>query len=227
MTHEVVVRDLAVEVPGRRLFGGLSFRVPAGSVLAVVAPSGTGKTSLLNCVAGLTRPVEGSVEIADESVWDLTDAKRTAFRLRNIGMVFQFAELIPELTLRENAALPLRLLGASRAEAERRAQARICDLGIADQATLHPSAVSGGEAQRAGIARALVHRPSVLLADEPTGALDQASARTVADLLTRTARASGAAVIVGTHDPSIAAIADAVIDLRSVAPAPAPPGSAP
>lgn len=213
----VSVTDLALEVPGKRLFSGLTFDVPAGSSLAVVGPSGTGKTSLLNCMAGIAAPAAGTVSVSGIDVWDMPAASRTAFRLDHVGMVFQFGELIPELNLVENVALPLRLAGCRREHAESRAREQLARLGLAAHVDKHPAEVSGGELQRAAVARAVVHDPNVVVADEPTGSLDRRTASDVARVLFACASEAGAAVVVATHDLEVAGMADVVIDLREFA----------
>jgi ABC-type lipoprotein export system ATPase subunit len=215
--RSLAVADLTIEVPGHRLFESLGFRVPAGSCLAVVGPSGSGKTSLLNCLAGIMRPSGGTVTVGGVDVWRLRRAQRAAFRLRDVGMVFQFGELIPELDLLENVSLPLRLAGTRRAAAEAAARDQLVALGLEAHLARHPAEVSGGEMQRAAVARALVHGPRLVLADEPTGSLDRRNAREVTRLLVRCARDAGAAVVVATHDPEVAAMADAVLDVREFA----------
>jgi putative ABC transport system ATP-binding protein len=220
MTGDLLtVEDLTVNVPGRRLFESLSFSVPAGRCLAVVGPSGTGKTSLLNCVAGLFAPVCGRVAVEGQDMWRLREANRAALRLARIGMVFQFGELIPELSTAENVAFPLRLLGVPADQANRRALEMLRRFALAERTDAFPASLSGGELQRAGLARALVHEPALVLADEPTGALDELSTRAVADLLVDAARRSGAAVVVATHDPLVTERMDAVVDLRRGSPA--------
>jgi putative ABC transport system ATP-binding protein len=215
VTEPLKVSELVVEVPGRRLFEALSFSVPAGRCLAVVAPSGTGKTSLINCIAGLLPPAAGQVLVAGEDVWRLPPWRRSRMRLHHVGMVFQFGELIPELSAAENVALPLRLQGARPAASDRRAVERLERFDLAEKASQFPATLSGGEIQRVALARALVHRPAVVLADEPTGALDATNTVLVAQLLTAAAREDGAAVVVATHDPLVTERMDEVLDLRS------------
>jgi ABC-type lipoprotein export system ATPase subunit len=211
----LVVRDLAIDVPGRRLFDPLSFSVPAGRCLALVAPSGAGKTSLINCIAGLRAPGTGQLLVSGEDPWQMPAPRRARLRLERIGMVFQFGELIPELSALENVALPLRLLGEDGPESSARALALLERFGVAGQAGRFPATLSGGEVQRVGLARSLVHAPPLVLADEPTGALDVARTRDVADLLVSVARSTGTAVVVATHDPLVTERMDAVLDLRS------------
>ena len=202
------VADLALEIPGRRLLSSASLAVNAGGSLAIVGPSGVGKTSLLNCIAGISTPAAGSVTVDD------IELSRLPGRLRHIGMVFQFGELLPELSLVENVALPLRLLGEDRRAAEERARARLAEVGLADQAKSRPELLSGGEIQRGAIARALVHDPSLVLADEPTGMLDEDNTGRIVDLLIESTRRAGAALLIVTHNPTVARAADRLMTMR-------------
>lgn len=209
----LTVSDLALEVPGRRLLTGATFSAAAGDCLAVVGPSGVGKTSLLNCVAGIDLPAAGSVRIDDTELSRLRAGQRAEFRLRHVGMVFQFGELLPELTLLENVALPQRLTGRSRRDAEERARSWLDHVGLGARAGEHPETLSGGELQRAAIARALVHEPSLVLADEPTGMLDERNTEQVVGLLVDTVKRLGSAMLLVTHDPFVASAADRVLRL--------------
>ncbi len=222
---ELAVEKLTLDVPGRRLLSGADLSVDAGECVAVLGASGAGKTSLLNCVAGISTPTEGSVRIDGTVLSALSSAKRAKFRLEHIGIVFQFGELLPELSLVENVALPLRLVGVPRRESELRAHQKLERLGLATHAAAHPNSLSGGEVQRAAIARALVHGPLLVLADEPTGMLDEENTRLVASLLGELASESGIAVLMATHDPIATSAAARVLrihDSRLVAAAKEP-----
>lgn len=208
------VDGLVVEVPSRRLLNRVDLQLDVHESLAVMGPSGSGKTSLLNCLSGIVRPMAGRVIVDGTEISALSPGKRAAFRLRNIGLVFQFGELLPELSVLENVALPSRLLGLSRVDSERRAAAWLERFGLENHAAKHPDALSGGEVQRVGIARALAHEPKLVLADEPTGALDEANVALVSKLLTEQAKELGAAVVIATHDPAVAGMADRVVRLR-------------
>jgi putative ABC transport system ATP-binding protein len=166
-----------------------------------------------DCLCGIARPTSGSVLIDGVELTGLGLSEQTAYRLRRVGMVFQFGELLPELTALENVALPLRLMGVSRREAERRATAWLDRLGLDARGEAYPNVLSGGEVQRAGIARALAHEPRLILADEPTGALDENSSARIAGLFVGAAKELGATVIVATHDPLVASKADRVLRL--------------
>src|SRR3954451_6585262 len=205
------LRGVAVDITGRRLLDHVDLAVPAGECVAIMGPSGVGKTSLLNCVAGIATPTSGSVLVDGVDVSAMSRRGRAAFRLRRMGLVFQFGELLPELTVAENVALPSRLMGMSREAAADRAVPLLARFDLADRAGSHPQQLSGGEQQLVGIARALAHEPVLVLADEPTGMLDAANTARVADLLIHASRELGAATVVVTHDRDVARRADRVL----------------
>jgi len=198
-----------------KVLADVSLSVAAGEVLAVVGSSGAGKTSLLLCLSGLTRPRQGSVEFRGGRVDALRLRDRDRLRRAAFGFVFQHGDLVPELTVVENVALPLRLQRRPVSEAFSAAIEQLHGLGIGHLADRRVSEVSGGELQRAAIARAVVHSPAVIFADEPTGALDDANAEVVADLLLSQTRARNAAVVLVTHNRDMAARADRVVRLES------------
>lgn len=193
---------------------GASFQISAGEIVAVMGPSGSGKSTLLHCLAGIVRPDAGTVAYRDRDVFALSDAERTALRRTEFGFVFQFGQLVPELSCLENTALPLRLGGLRRRAAEAKAREAMERLGVADLAGKRPGEVSGGQGQRVALARALVTSPSVLFADEPTGALDSLNGERVMSLLVRTAREDGTAVVLVTHDVRVAAYSDREVGVR-------------
>jgi putative ABC transport system ATP-binding protein len=193
---------------------GAGLAVGAGEIVAVMGPSGSGKSTLLHCLAGIVRPDAGSVCFDGRDLTAMTDAQRSAVRLREFGFVFQFGQLVPELPCVENVALPLRLEGVKRREAERRALDWLERLEVADVAGKRPGQVSGGEGQRVAIARALVAEPRVLFADEPTGALDSLNGERVMQLLTAAAREADVAVVLVTHEPRVAAYSDREVVVR-------------
>jgi len=190
---------------------GVSFTLAAGEMVALVGPSGCGKSTTLNLVAGVDRPDEGEVTVCGRSLAGAGETDLVEARRRCIGIVFQAFHLLPHLTVAENVALPLALDG-------RRDGARVDDLlhrvGLEHRRGHFPAELSGGEQQRTAVARALVHRPAVVLADEPTGSLDSASGAAVLQLMDELRRQEGSALLLATHDESLATLADRVIRLR-------------
>lgn len=193
---------------------GTSLTFEPGSSTAVMGRSGSGKSTLLKCLCGLLGPDSGSVSLGDTEISALSEARRARIRLQRFGVVFQFGELVPELTLLENVALPSMLLGVPRGGAQTRAKALLQDLGIADVADVFADQASGGQVQRAAVARALVHEPEVVLADEPTGALDAVTSEVVLDLLVDACRQRQATLVVVTHDHRVASQLERTVDLR-------------
>lgn len=193
---------------------GASATVHRGEVLALVGPSGSGKSTMLYCMAGLLQPDGGKVEFDGKVLTKLGDDARSDLRRREFGFVFQFAELVPELSLRENVALPLELNGVPRRQREARVDELLDRLGITEQADRRPAKVSGGQAQRAAVARAMAHRPRVLFADEPTGALDSQNGAVVLEALLDLAAVDETAVVLVTHDPQISKRAHRVVQMR-------------
>jgi putative ABC transport system ATP-binding protein len=179
-----------------------------------MGPSGSGKSTLLHCLAGILTPDRGGVTFRGEPLSSLPDGARSTVRRREFGFVFQFGQLVPELSCLENAALPLRLGRMSRRAAEREAHEWLERLEVTHVADKQPGQVSGGEAQRIAIARALVTQPSVIFADEPTGALDSLNGERVMELLTDAARSTGASVVLVTHEPRVAGYADREVVVR-------------
>lgn len=192
----------------------VSLVVAPGETVAVMGRSGSGKSTLLHCLAGLVVPTAGEVWFRGRRLDDGDDAERSRQRLRHMGLVFQFGHLVPELSLAENVALPLRLTGTSAAQADRRALELLDRLDVADVAAKRPAHVSGGQMQRAAIARALAHRPAVVFADEPTGALDSVTGQLALEALLAAARLDGTAVVIVTHEARLASYCDREIVLR-------------
>ncbi|MFF1542551.1 ABC transporter ATP-binding protein [Streptomyces sp. NPDC058291] len=179
-----------------------------GEVVAITGQSGSGKSSLLYCLAGVLPVTRGQVCFAGRSLGDLDDEELSAIRREQFGFVFQYGELLPELTIEENAALPLRLAGQRKAQALTAAAEVLDRLGLAQLRERRPSQVSGGQCQRVAVARALVHKPAVVFADEPTGSLDSVNSTAVLEEFLGLARSQGTAVVLVTHDPQVAARAD-------------------
>ncbi|MEU1889019.1 ABC transporter ATP-binding protein [Micromonospora rifamycinica] len=189
-------------------------RIDEGEVVAVLGSSGSGKSTLLHCLAGIVRPDRGRVLFDGQDLVTMTDARRSALRREAFGFVFQFGQLVPELTCLENVALPLRLARVPRREAEQRAGQWLERLEVTEVAGKRPGEVSGGQGQRVAVARALVTRPRVIFADEPTGALDSLNGERVMRLLTEAARDTGAAVVLVTHEARVAAYSDREVVVR-------------
>ncbi|HEY3505747.1 MAG TPA: ABC transporter ATP-binding protein [Actinocatenispora sp.] len=206
MVHEdPVVRldDVRKEFGDTAALDGVSLEISAGEAVAVMGPSGSGKSTLLNMVAGLDRPSTGSVSVMGENLDALGEGALARYRRRRVGMVFQFFNLLDDLPVLENVALSARLIGTSAKKARIRAVELLDELGIADRARAYPAVLSGGERQRVGVARALMNRPALLLADEPTGALDSRNGEQVMDLLLDLNQI-GQTLLMVTHDQRLA-----------------------
>jgi len=195
------------------VFDALTFNVDTGETVALLGASGSGKTTLLNLVSGIDTPDKGRVLLDGVDVHALAEPERTLLRRRQVGFVFQFFNLIPTLTVGENVALPLELLGSEEHTAQQRAAALLEEVGLGALAVRYPETLSGGEQQRAAIARALAHQPALLLADEPTGNLDEDTGALVVDLLTGLARQQGTTLLLVTHSTPVARAADRVLRL--------------
>jgi putative ABC transport system ATP-binding protein len=190
----------------------LSFTIPRGRVVAITGPSGSGKSTMLGLIAGLDAPTSGRILIDGVDITALDEERLARLRGEKVGIVFQFFHLLPSLTAYENVLVPMEIAGARDAPA--RARELLADVGLLDRATHYPSQLSGGEQQRIAIARALANDPPVLLADEPTGNLDTATGRHVIELLVSVNRRKGRTLVLVTHDPALASMADEVISLR-------------
>ncbi len=199
--------------PGSALLDRIDLTVAPGEWVAIVGESGSGKSTLLNVIAGLDRPEAGEVRLDGKAVDYADDDSLALWRRRHLGFVFQAFHLLPYLTVAENVALPLALLGAGAGERGERASALLASVGLGGLERRRPATLSGGEMQRAAIARALVHSPRLLLADEPTGNLDEGAAGAVLDCLGDAVRRAGAAALMVTHSRLAAARADRVLRL--------------
>lgn len=211
-TDLLTARDVSLRLGTTQALDGASFAIQPGEIVSVMGPSGSGKSTLLHCSAGILRPDAGEVWFDGSRLDTLSESKRSAIRLREMGFVFQFGDLVPELSLLENVALPLQLPGVKRADA--RAHEVMGELGIDDVADGSVVTVSGGQAQRAAVARAIVHRPKVVFADEPTGSLDSVAGEQVMEALVDVAEKHGAAVVLVTHDARVAAYAHRNVTVR-------------
>src|SRR5215471_2419338 len=199
---------------GQPALGGVSLQIASGEAVAVMGPSGSGKSTLLNLIAGLDKPTSGVVTVARQRVDSLSETRAARFRREHIGMIFQFFNLLDDLTVADNVLLPAQLAGMRRAISRTRMRDLLERLGIAQHANAYPGRLSGGERQRVAIARALVNSPALLLADEPTGALDTANGEAIGRLLLDL-NAAGQTLILVTHSPELAAkYARRVINVR-------------
>jgi ABC-type lipoprotein export system ATPase subunit len=212
-----VVLDVAAvskSYGARRVLDDVSFRVAAGERVALTGPSGSGKTTLLNCLGGIDRPDTGSLTLNGHRIDQLDSDALARLRREQVGTVFQFFHLLPTLTAAENVELPLQLIGVPPAERKARVTALLDRVGLAARAAALPSQLSGGEQQRIAIARALVHRPALILADEPTGNLDSASGENILRLLRELTDETHTALVLVTHSEEAAAICHQRVHLR-------------
>lgn len=193
---------------------GVDITIGAGELVAIMGPSGSGKSTLLHVLSGILLPDAGEVRLGDAVVTALKDSGRSKLRREQFGFVFQDGQLVPELTARENVALPLLASGASRGRAMRAADEWLLRLGVGEQKRKRPGEMSGGQAQRVAIARSMVANPSIIFADEPTGALDQATGHEVMQVLSTTAKMNGTTLVVVTHDLKVASWTDRLVEIR-------------
>jgi lipoprotein-releasing system ATP-binding protein len=193
---------------------GVTLSVEAGEMLAIVGASGVGKSTLLHLLGGLDRADRGQVTIGEVELSALGDAELVAFRNRSVGFVFQFHHLLPEFTALENAEMPLRIARKAAAEVRPRAERLLRRVGLEERLTHRPGMLSGGEQQRVAVARALAMAPAVLLADEPTGNLDEHTAETLHSLLREMHREEGLTSVIATHNPRLAALCDRALRLE-------------
>ena len=216
--NTIVAVDVMVEHRGAggvvRALNPVSLAIEGGTSVAVMGPSGCGKSTLLGLLAGLALPTSGTVSIGSATLSELDERRRVRFRRQSLGMVYQADNLLPHLTVEENTGLQLAIRDGQAGPGSRAQVAQVLDrLGIGNLASRLPDQLSGGQRQRAAVARAMIHRPSVVLADEPTGALDAVTGHAVIKLLVEVQRELGATLVVVTHDPQIAAHLDRVVEL--------------
>lgn len=210
----VWVRDVQKAYDGLPVLRGVSLTVAAGERVALMGPSGSGKTTLLNCLGGVDRPDTGSIALAGRDLAALDGDGLARLRREAVGTVFQFFHLLPTLSAWENVELPLQLLGVPAAQRHARVGAVLDRVGLSARAHARPGQLSGGEQQRTALARAIVHRPAVLLADEPTGNLDSASGAAVLGLLRELSEETGAALVLVTHSDEATRICHRIVRLR-------------
>jgi putative ABC transport system ATP-binding protein len=210
----IEARDVVLSFGETPALRGASVRVARGEILAVMGPSGSGKSTLLHCLAGILVPDSGEILFEGRRVDSMDETRRSTLRRDRFGFVFQFGQLVPELTAEDNVALPLMLSGARRAEALKAARPWFERLGLQGLEQRRSGELSGGQAQRIALARALVARPGLIFADEPTGSLDSLTGEQVMDLLVTAAREQGTTVVLVTHEARVAAYADRQIIVR-------------
>jgi lipoprotein-releasing system ATP-binding protein len=206
----------AFEQGGERIevLRGVDLRIMPGEIVALLGPSGSGKSTLLQAVGLLEGGFEGSITIAGSQAEHLAGDERTALRREHLGFVYQFHHLLPDFNARENVVMPQMILGVARAEAEARADSLLTSLGLGQRLTHRPSQLSGGEQQRVAVARALANRPTLVLADEPTGNLDEHTSDAVLAQFLALVRGEGSAALVATHNERLAARMDRVVRLK-------------
>jgi lipoprotein-releasing system ATP-binding protein len=209
-----IVKSYDVSGTALTILRDLELEVAAGEMVAIIGASGVGKSTLLHVLGGLDQADRGTVTIGDANLTAMTDADRVAFRNRKVGFVFQFHHLLPEFSAIENAEMPMRIARMPGAEARERADQLLRRVGLGERLTHRPGMLSGGEQQRVAVARALMMKPDVLFADEPTGNLDEHTADSLHELLREMHAASGLTSIIATHNPRLAAACDRVLRLQ-------------
>ncbi|HEY0536586.1 MAG TPA: ABC transporter ATP-binding protein, partial [Actinoplanes sp.] len=214
MSALIEARDITMSFGATQALRGATFAAAAGEIVAIMGPSGSGKSTLLHCLAGILVPGSGEVWFDGHRIDLLPETPRSALRRDRFGFVFQFGQLVPELSAEENVALPLLLRGMRRTDALARAQEWFARLDLDDLGRRRSGELSGGQAQRVALARALVGEPDVLFADEPTGSLDSLTGEQVMNLLVTAAREKGTTVVIVTHEPRVAAYADREVIVR-------------
>ena len=208
------LNDITKSFTQQRVLEGISLTVDGGESVAIMGPSGSGKSSLLHCMSGVLVPDDGQVRFNGQDVSAMNDAERSRLRLENFGFIFQDGQLLPELTATENVALPQIMRGVPRAEAHKEAVDMLTRLGLGAYVDRYPGQLSGGQVQRVAIARALAGPPSVVFADEPTAALDQATGHEVMQQIVAIAQKFGVTLVLVTHDPKIADWCSRRVEIR-------------
>ena len=208
------LRDITKSFPQQRVLEGISLSVSNGESVAIMGPSGSGKSTLLHCMSGVLVPDQGEVLFDGQDVSAMSDAERSRLRLEHFGFIFQDGQLLPELTATENVALPQIMRGVSRSQAHKDAVDMLTRLGLGAYVDRYPGQLSGGQGQRVAIARALAGPPSVVFADEPTAALDQATGHEVMQQIVAVCQKFGVALVVVTHDPKIADWCSRRVEIR-------------
>ena len=210
----IEVKDIHKSFGTLEVLKGVNLRVKQGEIVAIVGKSGAGKTTLLQLIGTLDRPTNGQVLIDGTDVFTLNDTQLAAFRNKHIGFIFQFHQLLPEFTALENVCIPAMIAREKVADYQYRAKQLLTDLGLADRMEHKPNELSGGEKQRVAAARALMMQPSIILADEPTGSLDEKNKRELSELLLHLRAQYGQTILLVTHDKDLATMADRVIEIK-------------
>ena len=209
----IQVTDIHKSFGDLEVLKGVNLKVEKGEIVAIVGKSGAGKTTLLQLIGTLDRPTSGKVLIDDTDVFALNDTQLAAFRNRHIGFIFQFHQLLPEFTALENVCIPAMIARQKEADYKPRAEQLLRELGLAERMNHKPNELSGGEKQRVAAARALMMQPTIILADEPTGSLDEKNKKELSDLLLKLRKEYGQTILLVTHDKELAHIADRVIEI--------------
>lgn len=212
--YMIEVKDIHKSFGTLEVLKGVNLRVKQGEIVAIVGKSGAGKTTLLQLIGTLDRPTNGQVLIDGTDVFTLNDTQLAAFRNKHIGFIFQFHQLLPEFTALENVCIPAMIAREKVADYQTRAKQLLTDLGLADRMEHKPNELSGGEKQRVAAARALMMKPSIILADEPTGSLDEKNKRELSELLLHLREQYGQTILLVTHDKDLATMADRVIEIK-------------
>lgn len=210
----IEVKDIHKSFGTLEVLKGVNLRVKQGEIVAIVGKSGAGKTTLLQLIGTLDRPTNGQVLIDGTDVFTLNDTQLAAFRNKHIGFIFQFHQLLPEFTALENVCIPAMIAREKVADYQPRAKQLLTDFGLADRMEHKPNELSGGEKQRVAAARALMMKPSIILADEPTGSLDEKNKRELSELLLHLREQYGQTILLVTHDKDLATMADRVIEIK-------------
>ena len=210
----IEVQDIYKSFGELEVLKGVNLNVNKGEIVAIVGKSGAGKTTLLQIIGTLDRPTKGKVVIEGQDVFSLNDSKLARFRNRHIGFIFQFHQLLPEFTALENVCIPAMIAREKESDYRPRAEQLLSDLGLAERMNHKPNELSGGEKQRVAAARALMMQPDIILADEPTGSLDEKNKRELSELLLQLRKDYGQTILLVTHDKELAGIADRVIEIK-------------
>ncbi len=210
----IQVKDIYKSFDDLQVLKGVNLEVKKGEIVAIVGKSGAGKTTLLQIIGTLDRPTSGQVLIEGTDVFSLNDTQLAAFRNKHIGFIFQFHQLLPEFTALENVCIPAMIAGQKATDYQPRAKQLLTELGLADRMDHKPNALSGGEKQRVAAARALMMSPDIILADEPTGSLDEKNKKELSDLLQQLRKQYGQTILLVTHDKELAQISDRIIEIK-------------